>query len=38
MKRDQIWRELMTLPPDVQQQVFDFITFLHSRYESDQNV
>ena len=36
MKRDQIWNELMKLPPEVQQQVFDFITFLRSRYVSDQ--
>ena len=38
MKRDQIWNELMTLPPEVQQQVFDFITFLRLRYVSDKKV
>jgi len=34
MKQNKVWRELMTLPPEIQQQVFDFIDFLHSRYSS----
>lgn len=38
MKRQQIWNELMALPPEVQQQVFDFITFLRSRYAEDKKV
>ncbi|HEX6292116.1 MAG TPA: DUF2281 domain-containing protein [Herpetosiphonaceae bacterium] len=31
MNREQIWREFDTLPPQAQQQVADFIAFLHSR-------
>jgi hypothetical protein len=34
MNQEQIWRELITLPPHLQQEVFDFISFLRSRYGS----
>jgi len=32
MKQEEIWRQLATLPPEAQQQVIDFIAFLHARY------
>ena len=34
MNQEQMWRELDTLPPHLQQEVFDFISFLRSRYAS----
>ena len=34
MKQEEIWRQLATLPPEAQQQVIDFIAFLHARYAS----
>lgn len=30
-----VWRELMALPPDAQQQVLDFIAFMQSRYQTE---
>jgi hypothetical protein len=32
MKQEQIWREFTALPPELQRQVADFITFLRTRY------
>lgn len=32
MKQDKTWREFAALPPELQQQVIDFIAFLSSRY------
>jgi len=32
MKQEGIWRQLTTLPPEAQQQVIDFIAFLHAHY------
>lgn len=32
MKQDKIWREFSALPPELQQQVADFIAFLQLRY------
>lgn len=32
MKQEELWRQLTTLPPEAQQQVIDFIAFLHARY------
>jgi Protein of unknown function (DUF2281) len=32
MKQEEIWQQLTTLPPEAQQQVIDFIAFLHTRY------
>ena len=32
MKQEELWRQLATLPPEAQQQVIDFIAFLHTRY------
>jgi len=32
MKQEELWRQLATLPPEAQQQVIDFIAFLHARY------
>lgn len=32
MKPEDLWRQLATLPPEAQQQVIDFIAFLHARY------
>jgi hypothetical protein len=34
MKQEEIWQQLSTLPPEAQQQVLDFIAFLHTRYAS----
>jgi hypothetical protein len=34
MKQEELWRQLETLPREAQQQVVDFIAFLHSRYAS----
>jgi hypothetical protein len=34
MKQEEIWQQLITLPPEAQQQVIDFIAFLHTRYAS----
>ncbi len=31
MKQDKIWREFAALPPEMQQQVADFIAFLRTR-------
>jgi len=33
MKQESIWREYTALPPELQKQVADFITFLRTRYE-----
>jgi hypothetical protein len=33
MDQGKIWREFMTLPPEAQQQVADFIAFLRTRYK-----
>ena len=30
-----VWRELMALPPEAQQQVLDFIAFMRSRYQTE---
>ena len=32
MKQQKIWREFTSLPPELQQQVIDFIAFLRMRY------
>jgi hypothetical protein len=32
MQPEDLWRQLATLPPEAQQQVIDFIAFLHARY------
>ena len=32
MKQEKIWREFIALPPEVQQQVADFVSFLRARY------
>ena len=32
MKQDKIWRDFSTLPPELQNQVADFIAFLQTRY------
>jgi hypothetical protein len=32
MKQEEIWSQLITLPPAAQRQVADFIAFLHVRY------
>lgn len=32
MKEERVWREYTTLPPELQKQVADFITFLRTRY------
>lgn len=32
MKEQRIWREYAALPPELQKQVADFITFLRTRY------
>ncbi len=32
MKEERIWREYTALPPELQKQVADFITFLRTRY------
>jgi hypothetical protein len=32
MREDRIWREYTALPPELQKQVADFITFLRTRY------
>lgn len=32
MQPKEIWQQLATLPPEAQQQVIDFIAFLHARY------
>ncbi len=32
MKQDKIWRDFSALPPELQQQVADFIAFLQTRY------
>ena len=32
MKQEEIWRQLAMLPPEAQQQVIDFIAWLHARY------
>jgi hypothetical protein len=32
MKQDKIWRDFAALPPEIQQQVADFIAFLRTRY------
>jgi len=34
MKAQKIWRDYDTLPPELQQQVADFISFLHTRSAS----
>lgn len=34
MQQEDLWRQLTTLPPEAQQQVIDFIAFLHTRYAS----
>lgn len=34
MKQEEIWSQLITLPPAAQQQVADFIAFLRVRYAS----
>lgn len=34
MKEERIWREYAALPPELQKQVADFITFLRTRYVS----
>ena len=34
MKAQKIWRDYDTLPPELQQQVADFISFLRTHYES----
>ncbi len=34
MKQEEIWREFSTLPPEMQQQVADFISFLRARATS----
>ena len=34
MKQEEIWQQLTMLPPEAQQQVIDFIAFLHARYAS----
>ena len=34
MKAQKIWRDFDTLPPELQQQVVDFISFLRTRYTS----
>jgi hypothetical protein len=36
MQQEDLWRQLITLPPDAQQQVIDFISFLPTRYASTQ--
>jgi hypothetical protein len=32
MKEERVWREYTALPPELQKQVADFITFLRMRY------
>ncbi len=32
MKEERVWREYTALPPELQKQVADFITFLRTRY------
>lgn len=32
MREERIWREYTALPPELQKQVADFITFLRTRY------
>lgn len=32
MKPEELWRQFATLPPEAQQQVIDFMAFLHTRY------
>ncbi len=34
MKQEKIWREFSALPPEMQQQVADFISFLRTRYSA----
>ena len=34
MQPQEIWQQLSMLPPEAQQQVIDFIAFLHARYAS----
>jgi hypothetical protein len=33
MNQDELWRELKSLPPEVQRQEIDFIAFLRVRYK-----
>ncbi len=35
MKRDKVWRDFSSLPPELQKQVADFIAFLRTRYTAD---
>ncbi|MFQ5612781.1 MAG: hypothetical protein ACE5H9_11675 [Anaerolineae bacterium] len=32
MNREELWSELVALPPEARQQVIDFIAFLRARY------
>lgn len=32
MREEKVWREYTALPPELQKQVADFITFLRTRY------
>jgi hypothetical protein len=34
MKEERVWREYIALPPELQKQVAEFITFLRTRYAS----
>ena len=36
MKAQKMWRDFDALPPELQQQVLDFISFLRTRYASSQ--
>jgi Protein of unknown function (DUF2281) len=36
MKEQKIWRDFDALPPELQQQVADFISFLRTRYAPSQ--
>jgi len=37
MEKDKVLKEFSALPQDAQQQVIDFIAFLHTRYKPDRD-